>query len=356
MNENHINDKRSQKEFSGITFSQFKKTDVKKQLINAILYNKLEEACYWSAEYICSGHFIDLWEIILLLVGKHIHIGNPKLSIYLELRLNFFRDMLNNGYLDNEIKMRNNQKIRELFAEIMCVMCLSRKKNSFDVPKIPNEEYNILRISYKLEADSLEYAKNNFHKEDPKELFIAVNELAFNMRNSIKNMTKSIYWVEWILGFEALSKRENNLLFFGARRAYNVPNQFQKDIIWIIWDLILGEAKRKNKGLFKIITSINNLFCLKYSTGAKRKRKYLIYYSIALLTEHVDNSVKIINNPELIEKIKKKINIIYKQIKVNEIKPKTDYLFNNSYNSGNLEKTIERLEKMNSLTNLIPRT
>ena len=54
-------------------------------------------------------------------------------------------------------------------------MCLSRKKNSFDVPKIPQEEYNILRISYKLEADSLEYAKNVFHNEDPKEMFIALN-------------------------------------------------------------------------------------------------------------------------------------------------------------------------------------
>ena len=95
---------------------------------------------------------------------------------------------------------------------------------------------------------------------------------------------------------------------------------------------------------------------MKYSNGAKRKRKYLIYHCIALLTEHVDNSVKIINNPELIEQIKNKINVIYKQIKVNEIKPNTDYLFNNSYNSGNLEKTIERLEKMNSLTNLIPRS
>lgn len=88
----------------------------------------------------------------------------------------------------------------------------------------------------------------------------------------------------------------------------------------------------------------------------KKKRKYLIFYCVALLTEYVDNSVKIINNSELIEQIKKKINVIYKQIKVNEITPNTDYLFNNSYNSGNLEKTIERLEKMNSLTNLIPRS
>ena len=356
MNKNDINDKRMQKEFSGITFSQFKKTDVKKQLMNAVLYNKLEEACYWSAEYICSGHFIDLWEIIILLMGKHIHIGNPKISIYLEMRLNFFRDMLNNGYIDNEIKMRNNQKIREMFAEIMCVMCLSRKKNSFDVPKIPMEEYNILRISYKLEADSLEYGQTNVHKEDPKELFIAINELAYNLQDKIKNMTKSIYWVEWILGFEALSKRENSLIFYGARRSYSVANPFQKDIIWIIWDLLLAQAKKKSKGMFKIISSINKIFCLKYSTGTKRKRKYLIFYSIALLTEHVNNSVKIIKNPELIEQIKKKINVIYKQIKVNEIKPKTDYLFNNSYNSGNLEKTIERLEKMNSLTNLIPRS
>lgn len=356
MNENDINDKRLQKEFSGITFSQFKKSDVKRQLINAILYNKLEEACYWSAEYICSGHFIDLWEIILLLIGKHIHIGNPKISIYLNLRLDFFRDMLNNGYIDNEIKMRNNQKIRDMFAEIMCVLCLSRKKNSFDVPKIPLEEYNILRISYKLEADSLEYGKQNVHNDDPKELFIAINELAYNLDSTVKNMTKSIYWVEWILGFESLSKKENKILFHGKRREYNVAKQYQKDIVWIVWDLILKTAKEKSKGMYKIISSINSLFCLKYSTGSKRKRKYLIFYSIALLTEYVDNSVKIINNPELVEQIKKKINVIYKQIKINEIKPKTDYLFNNSYNSGNLEKTIERLEKMNSLTNLIPRS
>ena len=50
---------------------------------------------------------------------------------------------------------------------------------------------------------------------------------------------------------------------------------------------------------------------------------------ISLLTEPLDNKIPIFNNENKITQILK-INIIYKQIKKNEIKPDTDYLFNNS--------------------------
>ena len=91
MDKFKIDDKRTQKDFKNMTFSKFKKSDVKKELINTIKNNKIEEACYWCAELICSGHFVDLWETIFLLLGKH-YLGSPKLPIYIDLRYTKFKN------------------------------------------------------------------------------------------------------------------------------------------------------------------------------------------------------------------------------------------------------------------------
>ena len=97
------------------------------------------------------------------------------------------------------------------------------------------------------------------------------------------------------------------------------------------------------------------IFCVKYQESTKNKRKLIIYYAISLLTESYDLNEPIVKENKLVEKVKDQIDKIYKEVKKNEIKPETNYLFNNSINGNNLEKTINKIDKLNTLT-FIPRS
>ena len=356
MDEDEINDVREKKDFRGITFSKFKKSDVRKELLNNMFNGKIESSCYWAAELVCAGHFMDLWEIILLFSNKHIHLGNPKLPIYIDMRFQAFKDIVQNGYIDNEIRMRNNDKIRKLFSEIICVLCLSIKKHSFETIKITEDDYIMTNMTDRLKAKNVFYVQPIFQKDDPKELFIALNELAYHVSNDSKNMVSACYWIEWILEFETRCKKKREKCE-GDRRSHSfIHGKYQKDVIWIVWDIFIEESKKKPKLIQKIINASLNLFALRYMPNVKKKRRFLLYHIVSLLTEPINQSIPIIANSNTISRVQEKINMIYRQIKKNEERPATDYLFNNKMGKSNVEKTAEKLDKMRNMTSFIPRS
>jgi hypothetical protein len=344
-----INDKRSIQEFRGLSFSNFQKSKVKTELLISLINNKVEPACYWAAELVCAGHFIDIWDTIIVFVSRYIHLGNPKLPIYLSMRFTNFKDILSNGYTGNEISLRNNIKIRQLFSEIICVLCQSRKKHSLEAVKIhKTDEFDMTHMAPKLKAPSVEYAKDAFKSDDPKELYIAINEFAYHLSNSSKNSVSACYWLEWILEFEIMCKHNKEGCVAETRTFAPVLDKFTKDSIWIIWEIILLKSNEKNPLIKKIINSLLELFSIRYTTGVKKKRRFIIYFAINLLTENVDLNIDIINNKPSIDAIMKKIGLVYKDVKKNEITLGDDYLFH-GLEKTNLDKTIERLEKMNEI-------
>jgi hypothetical protein len=355
MNDIEINDVRSDKDFKGITFSEFKKTDVKKEIIKNLYNSKIEPACYWSAELICAGHYADLWETIINFYTKHIHIGNPKLITYLELRINNFKDIVINGYRDQELRLRNNEKMRKLFCEVMCVLCEARKKHCYAEVKVKKDDFDLTQMTERFKAPNVSFAKEIFLKEDPRELFIAANELAYNLSKEGKNSVSACYWMEWIMEFESICKQKKEKCKCERRVFANVESKCQMDIVWIIWDIFISESNKRNNLIQRIVNSALNIFCLKYTSGCYKKRRFLMYFVIEIFTEPYSLQEELVRDKNKIITITQNINKIYKQIKKNEHSPGTDYLYQN-IKASNLEKTIAKLETMNNLgAEYIPR-
>lgn len=347
MDEFQINDIRSISDFKGESFSKYKKTDVRKELLNCMLDGKIEPACNWGAELICAGQFLDLWEIILTFLGKHVHLANPKLAIYLEMRYEKFKNIISTGYVDDILRLRNNQQIRALFAEIICILCNTNKKHSFQGIKInKEEEYDMTHMSNKLKAPSVSYAQSVYKKDDPKELFISINEFAYHISPESNNSLQACFWLEWIMEFQKICANKKEKCLCERRGNMPVEDKFQMDPIWIIWEIILQRCTEKDNIKNKILNSILKLYCLKYTPGVKKRRRYLIYYAISIITEKYDTKIDITKDKELVETVVKKINAIYKQIKKNEVGPKIDYLMTDVRKS-NLEKTIDKLQILN---------
>ena len=344
---NEINDIRTIQDFRISSFSKYKKTEVSKELLKSLMHNKNENSVYWSVEMVCSGMFLELWTVIIKYICVHIYVANPSLPIYINKRIEDFKNILKNGYVDNELMLRNNKKIRTLFAEVIAIILSSNKKNKLSNVELESNDFTIHKMSTKFSAKDTFLIDKIYNKDDPKETYMAFNEFAYNLNKH--NSLSSCYWAEWIIEYESICKKNKTVCKCERREFMKVQDKYQMSIIWILWELILEETKNKPKIYEKICKSLLDIFCLRYSLSNNKKLKGVIYYAIYLLCEKVDIDGSFVHNKDLVNMIVSKIEKFYKQIKNNEIAPKTDYLFKNVDTKSNREKTFEKLEIINNL-------
>ena len=346
-----INDMRSPADFRGISFSKYKKTAVKDAFVENMLNGKIEPACNWAAELVCAGHYLELWENILYYMAKHIHIGNLKLVCYLEKRFVVFKNIMMSREVVSPLDHRNNPTIRNMFAEIVSVLTLSTKKHSPEPIKINREEeFDMTQMTERLVAPSIDFIKPIFKPKDPKEVFIALNEFAYNLSAGRRNTIVACYWIEWIIEFDAICKKRKQVCECEVRDFVNVERKLARDLIWLIWDVLFYYMKERQSALIeKVMGSLLTLFSLHYTNACCRKRRYILYFAVSLCTEQIATNTELVSDMRVVELAVKNINSIYKTIKKTEETPKTDYLFSGLDKRATVAKAVLQMNAVNSV-------
>ena len=194
--------------------------------------------------------------------------GNPNISKYIELRYANFKNICTDLSI---LDLRNNEKIRLLFSEIITILCLSKKKYPYTSVKIQNTDFEIVNLNKKLKAENGEYAKICFKKNDSQQYYIGLNELVYHLLVT-KNHSMCFYWIEWIMQFCANCKKKKMILKCESRTFIDVQFKYKEDVIWVIWEIFMKFAQKK-KHIFKNIKALLNLFCIKYKLTSKKKKK-----------------------------------------------------------------------------------
>jgi hypothetical protein len=288
-------------DFKTLTFSKYQRGDVKKEWMINMVKGKVEPSCYWTTELVCSGLFVDLWELILSFYAKYIHKGNPKLPIYLEMRFKTFRQLAEGV---SELSLRNRTEIRTLFTEMICMLCTSNRYHSYELIQIPKDEGI---PTSRLKAPTIEYNKA-FRPTDPKELFISMNEFGYMLHS--KNTIGACFWVEWLLHF---TQKKKCVI---VERDFST--KYRTDSIWLMWETI--QAYAEGTLVQKIIQSTLSLFSIAFVPASKERRRFLIYYAITLCCEPIPLDVEMVTDKKLIERAYQSCSVMYDDIKIHEIK------------------------------------
>ena len=92
-----------------------------------------------------------------------------------------------------------------------------RKKNTYQNVKLHKEEqFDLTNISNKFKAPNVNYLNDIFKEDDPKELYIPINELIYSLTE--KNIIDVYFWYEWIIEYEKIFISKEEKMFMSSKK------------------------------------------------------------------------------------------------------------------------------------------
>ena len=331
-----IHDIRSSKKFKGITICGFKRKDVIKAFENSMINNKLEDAIRWCVELHSTGLNNIIWKSFENIYIKYIHINNPKFLIYYLKRKDIYLKIINKYGKQHEIYTRNNQEIRNLYAELTTICTITKKNNLFlprSLPIINDKSYQKEDIQNRMISKNLDCINDFIFNSNTSEEKLALNEIINNIKLKEGTYQNIIYWYLWL---EKIDKKKVNNIILSNISINNLQNNKYFDYwIMILWKIIMSFEKNLEKNTLIYLKKLYNLYMLNFKISQVKQKKYYIFIAFYLIKNNLTWNTNLFNQEHLIIQTNANINSMYKNIINNiesELSEETKKLLYKKYN------------------------
>ena len=355
-----IYDTRISKDFKGITVSGYKRNDVTNAFQNSIINNKLEDAIRWCCELHCTGLNKQIWNIFETVYLRYVHINNPKLLFYLIKREKEYQNILKDYPKKHEIYTKNNQEIRNLYAEITSILVLTKKNNLFinkSLPKISKESYEKNIISKRMISKNLDKIIDFVHNTTSNNARLALNEIINNLSSKKGTFENCLYWILWLEKMEK-NKKPEKIIFEKIEN----KEPFFDHYTFIIWNIIMKFENNFDKKDLTLLKKLEYLYKKNFKLTDITKRKYYIFIGFYLFFYEINWSKNLYQQEYLILQTNININSMYKNIILTiekDLSKEHKKLFMKNYykeinkNNKNIVKKIKNTNLNNELNKIV---
>jgi hypothetical protein len=171
-----------------------------------------------------------------------------------------------------------------LICEVAASLALCRKHKLPTVPKIkPEHDFQQATVKENLKSPSANYARHIAKQKDPYELYIPLNELVYCLRPETRDMTKSLYWIAWMLKYASQYKKQNKRDLECSPRANDyIEQKFYTHTIWLIWEAVFQSMFTQPK---EYLESLYKIHCLRWSPSLLKSRLCYLVVAVQYICE-----------------------------------------------------------------------
>lgn len=279
-----ITDPRTVLDFQKTTFCGHLRPHVVKVLIQNIQLGHADYACYWALELLASGLTHTLWMAFFDAAALHINRAGPNVFSYLESMYEKYAPFESAIPVQRMTELRNHPDVRSMVCEVAATLAMCRKVKLPTLPGIkPVHDFDPVTIQESLKAPSSLYGKLVLRRDDPAAVAVPINEICYCLRQDVRDVTRTLYWMSWIYAYaRELKKQTKQAVLFANRSDEFVSATNGNHIVWIFWDCVRKQAGSAARTYIDILY---RMYCLRWSPSDAKTRQALLTAAVVLVCE-----------------------------------------------------------------------